>query len=221
MRGVEIRPSLRNRGSSLVDVRAQDAQLLVCSSESGLGRRDGSARSLVDGSRSLRILLRAGSRLSEQPVALGVDLRESGLRDLGVHVGAGLFDRRLLQHVFNAQACERRLALLEYRFGVIGGGARITIVEANQQLAGFDLLIVGYQDLRNEPRNVRRYRCDVAADIGVVGALEVAADRPPVITVAAACDSGYADQADDAQLLEANAWRCLQRRALLRLTQRL
>lgn len=67
---------------------------------------------------------------------------------------------------------------------MIQRSAKIAVVEANQRLAGPDIVIVSDQDLGNEPGYMRRYRRDVAADIGVVGCFDEAPDGPPVVAEA-------------------------------------
>jgi hypothetical protein len=116
-------------------------------------------------------------------VALGVDLGEISLRRLGVKIGARLPNGRLLQLVFGAQASECRGALLEHRVGMIGRRAHVTVVQAHQQLAGVNKFIVLHRHIGNETGDVRRDRRDVAADIGIIGALEKAIDGPPVVAV--------------------------------------
>jgi hypothetical protein len=65
---------------------------------------------------------------------------------------------------------------------MIQRGAKIAIVQANERLAGPDIVIVLDQDLGDEPGDMRRYRRDVASDIGVVGRFDEAPDGPPFKT---------------------------------------
>ena len=90
---------------------------------------------------------------------------------------------RLLQRVFGTQTGQHRCALLKDRFGMIGRGADIAIIEAHQHLSGIHPLVVGDQNLRDESGDVRRDRGDVSAYIGIVGALEETTDRPPMVAV--------------------------------------
>ena len=64
----------------------------------------------------------------------------------------------------------------------------IAIVEANQQLTSLHMLVVADQDLRDETRDMRRHRGDVAAGIGVVGGLDETPDIPPMMPVSRRSD---------------------------------
>jgi hypothetical protein len=66
---------------------------------------------------------------------------------------------------------------------MIGRRAHVTVVQAHQQLAGVNKFIVLHRHIGNETGDVRRDRRDVAADIGIIGALEKAIDGPPVVAV--------------------------------------
>src|SRR5262249_56400081 len=58
----------------------------------------------------------------------------------GIKVCSGLLDRRLLECVFGTQTGQHPCALSNDRFGMIGGGSDIAIIEAHQQLSGINSL---------------------------------------------------------------------------------
>src|SRR5262249_47994038 len=106
------------------------------------------------------------------------------------------------ERVFGAQTGQHRCALVEDRFGMFGGRADIAIVEAHQHLSGINSLIIGDQNLRDEPGNVRGDRSDVPAHIGVVGGLDEATGCPPIIAVAVRRQPANAGQRNQGELLE-------------------
>ena len=59
-------------------------------------------------------------------------------------------------------------------------------------MSGTDIVIVLDQNLFDEAGYMRRYRSDVASDIGVVGCFDEAPDHPPVVTEAGA---GHGEEA--------------------------
>ena len=54
------------------------------------------------------------------------------------------------------QIGERGVLVLNDRFGMSQSGLVIAVVERHHELAGFDVLIVGDQDLRHETGHMRR-----------------------------------------------------------------
>jgi len=62
--------------------------------------------------------------------------------------------------------------------------ADVAVVQSHQQLSGADALMVRHRDFGDKAGDVRRDRRDVAADIGIVGALEETIDGPPIVAVA-------------------------------------
>jgi hypothetical protein len=86
--------------------------------------------------------------------------------------------------------------VLNDRFGMRQSGLVIAVVERDHEFTGFDVLIVGDQDLRHETRHMRRQGRYVAADISVVSAFDKATGCPPVPAVSDAaqdnreCEAG-------------------------------
>src|SRR5262249_51746703 len=120
----------------------------------------------------------------EGSIPLSLRLRKARFGCLGLKVGGGLFNRRVLQRVSGAQTGQRRCALVEDRFGMFGGSADVAIIETDQHLSGVHSLIVGDQNLRDESGDGRSNRGNVPADVGIVGALDETARGPPVMAVA-------------------------------------
>ena len=84
--------------------------------------------------------------------------------------------------------CARRLArdaicAATNGLRAIRGGQVVSTVELREDLAGLHGLIVGDQNAGHEAADVGRNRGDVAADIGVIGALQEAAVVPPLMTI--------------------------------------
>jgi hypothetical protein len=66
-----------------------------------------------------------------------------------------------------------------------------------------DLLVVGHQDLLNKACDMRCHGGDVAAGIGIVGALDKAADVPPVAAVSDTTRDDGDGEAGDRQMFAA------------------
>ena len=78
------------------DLRVQDLKLLFCRHNACLRRADGCCCLLIKGERALRVLLCAGTRCGEDPIAFGILVGEFGPRSFGIEIGNGLLNRRLL-----------------------------------------------------------------------------------------------------------------------------
>ena len=102
----------------------------------------------------------------------------------------------------NLEELERCLPLVGDRLGVVESSLEISRVEMDQYLTGVDILVVGHEYLRNEPRDMRGYGRDVTAGIGVVGALDKAADGPPVAAVGDAAQGDSERKAGERQMLQ-------------------
>jgi len=135
-------------------------------------------------------------------VALVVLLRERRLRSFRVEIGLGLADGRLLQGLFAFEAIEGRLARLDNRRRPVSSGAKIAVVEPDQRLPRAHIFVVANEDLRHEASNMRRYRRDIAAGIGVVGAFDEAPDAPIFIPIPRADERDYASKRRVGQPLE-------------------
>jgi len=121
------------------------------------------------------------SGLGEAPIARILLVGERRLGRFDVDVGLRLLNDRLLRPRARLEARKRRLPLADDRVRMIQRGAKIAVIEANQRLAGPDVFIVLDQDFGDEPGDMRRYRRNVAADVGVVSRLDKAPDGPPVV----------------------------------------
>lgn len=129
-------------------------------------------------------------------------LAKLALAVLAAQIRLGLGDHLVLQHVFCFEAGKGRLALVSERPGVIECGAKVARVETDQQLTGSHPLVVGHENFRNKPGDMRRYRCDVAAGVGIVRRLDKAADPPPIIAVLHAPDRNEKAQSSGHQPLQ-------------------
>src|SRR5208337_3846901 len=101
------------------------------------------------------------------------------LRRLAVEVRLCLADGRLLQQRFRLEAGEGRLTRPDDRGRAIDRGAKIAIVQPDERLPGADISVIRDQDFRDKAGYVRRYRGDIAAGVGVVGAFDELPDAPP------------------------------------------
>ena len=79
---------------------------------------------------------------------------------------------------------------------MIGRGADVTIIEPDQELSGFDRWLSPTAIVGDESGNVRRDGSDVAANVCVVGTLEEAVDRPPILAIPRS-SAGNGQGADD------------------------
>ena len=190
LRGLQVGPRLGRGGVGLGDLRVQHVQLLARGFQPCIGGDDSGAGLRVQCVGALRILTGAGGGLRQAAIAGSV---RRGEVCLGRFLGEGallLADGGLLQHVLRAQRVECRGARGDHSFRVVQGGAVVSVVQADQRLAGLHELVVGHQHLRDETADMRRNRGDVAADIGVVGGLDEAPLGPPVVTVPACAGDG-------------------------------
>ncbi len=78
-------------------------------------------------------------------------------------------------------------------FGLGHGGAIVAIIDLHQQVTGMHDLVVGDSHLRDVAGHLGTDHGDIAADIGVVGVLDEAANAPPVTAINHA---GYQHGAD-------------------------
>ena len=144
---------------------------------------DGGDRLLVVRIRLLETLER-GVLIGGEP-AVAHDI-EPGSRDLGLcrgDLGFGLRDHRFLQATGRVEIGESGLLGGNRRIRPRQSGAIIPVVEFDQQIPGAHCLIVGDCDLGDETGDFRRDYRHVAADIGIVGALDETPDRPPLMAV--------------------------------------
>jgi hypothetical protein len=186
--GFQIRLGLGHARPRGGDFRIPHGQLLPGGGKPCLGRFGRRLRFLVDGRRSLGVLPRTVAGQRQAAVADGVLAGKRGAGNLGVEVGLGLADHSLLQDVLGFEPGERGPPLIGDCLGMIECRLEIARIEPDQQLPGFDMLVVCHQDFRNESCDMRRHRRDVAAGIGIIGALDEAPDGPPLMAVFARPD---------------------------------
>jgi len=91
------------------------------------------------------------------------------------HGGLGLGDHRAL--TFQGRTGVFQLGLGDQSVGIggLGGGAKITVVDQRQQLAGLDALVVFHQHLLDKAGHARRHQGEVGCNEGVVGGLALVA----------------------------------------------
>jgi len=80
---------------------------------------------------------------------------------------------------------ERRLLLLDGSSRTVHGCLERAIVDADDELARIDMLVVLDENLIDMPGNPWRQRCDMAADIGIVGRHQEPAGLPPLKAIPA------------------------------------
>ncbi len=124
--------------------------------------------------------------VGQLPVASPVGLGAAPFGSRRFAIGAGAADRlRLLQQLpieglqLRALGFQRRL---RRRFAGLGGAqalAEVARVQAQQQVAGLDVGVVGHQHLGDVAGDLRADRHPVGAYIGIVGALQEASAAPP------------------------------------------
>ena len=111
---------------------------------------------------------------------------EPGSRDLGLRrcdLGLSLRDHRYLQAAGRVEIGQSGLLRSNRRIRLGHSGAVVPVVQLNQQIPGVDRLIVRDRQLGDEAGYFRRDHRHVAADIGIVGALDEAANRPPLMAI--------------------------------------
>ena len=96
---------------------------------------------------------------------------EDQLGLLGADLGPRLFDQRLLALQVGLGIGEVGLGTEHVGFGGGQGGAEVAVVEAGEQLAGLDRLVVLDQNVLDEAGDFRRDQGEIGVHIGVVGAL--------------------------------------------------
>ena len=184
----------------LLLLRVDDVELALCRLERRARPGIGGERLLVVGIRLLEALHRGGAILRQAAVAVDVVLRAGDLGRGRGQLGLRLGDHRFLQPAVGLEIRQRRLLP-----GDRGGGLRqrraiVAIVELHQQVAGMHRLVVGHRDLGDEARHLGRDHRDVAADIGIVGALDEAPDGPPMMAVPGRPDADQQRRAGETEL---------------------
>ena len=95
---------------------------------------------------------------------------EDQLGLLGADLGPRLFDQRLLALQVGLGIGQVGLGTEHVGFGGGQGGAEVAVVEAGEQLAGLDRLVVLDQNVLDEAGDFRRDQGEIGVHIGVVGA---------------------------------------------------
>ncbi|VFT10245.1 Uncharacterised protein [Pseudomonas aeruginosa] len=96
---------------------------------------------------------------------------EDQLGLLGADLGPRLFDQRLLAFAGWPRHWPGWPRHEHVGFGGGQGGAEVAVVEAGEQLAGLDRLVVLDQNVLDEAGDFRRDQGEIGVHIGVVGAL--------------------------------------------------
>ncbi len=98
-------------------------------------------------------------------------------------IGLGLTHNLLLQDQLGFEPGERRLARLGDRLRMVERRLEITRIEPDQQLALFDVLMIGGEDFGDKAGDMRRHRRHIAAGVGVVGHFDKPTNGPPMVGV--------------------------------------
>ena len=167
------------------------------------GERGGGAGAV--GGRLLEALLRAeigvGELLRAVEFERGALFVGDGALRLGVGRGdlrGGLVDRRVLGLDLPADAGDRRVLGGDLGLGGVDREAVVAVVDARQQVAGVDLLVVGHRDFDDVAGDLGGDDRRVGADIGVVGGNEEAPlDEPVVAPIGAVTERGQGDERQD------------------------
>ena len=102
-----------------------------------------------------------------------------------------------------AKIVERRLLLLDGSPRTLHRRLERPVVDAEDELAGVDMLVVLDQDLIDMPGNTWRQRRDIAADIGIVGRHQEPAGLPPLKAIPAGDADGDRGAQHDERLAAA------------------
>jgi hypothetical protein len=130
-------------------------------------------------------------RTAHQAFVAGVVVpRAAHLGGGGIDAGAGLADHRVLP-LFGGVKVGQQGLLGGYRtFGLGQACTVIPVVEANQQVAGLDLLVVADQHLVDVPGHLGPDHRHLGADVGIVRGFDKASVAPPIGHVQRQCHQG-------------------------------
>ena len=175
------------------------------------GERGGGAGAV--GGRLLEALLRAESDVGEflravefERGALFVGHRAFRLGVGRGDLGGGLVDRRVLRLDLPADAGDRRVLGGDLGLGGVDREAVVAVVDARQQIAGVDLLVLGDRNFDDVAGDLGGDDGRIGADIGVVGRDEEAPlDEPVVAPVDAVAERGQGDERQDEAARRARA----------------
>src|ERR1700733_14507882 len=147
------------------------------------------ARLLMVSVRLLKALLGAKLILRQAAIPLDIVLRAADLCRGSGQLGLCLRDHRFLQPANGLEI--RQCGLLPGDCGnrLRQRGAVVAIIQLHQQIAGVHRLIVGDRNVRNEPGHLWRDYRHVAADIGIVRALDEPSHGPPMVGVPRGTDT--------------------------------
>jgi len=163
--------------------------LFHCRGERRTIALDAGARRAYARDRLLRILHRTVSRGREIHVALVFLLREGLAGLIDQDGGPGGIDERLLRVERRLAAGDRRLRRGDVGVRLVERDLIVAVVDAGEDLAGFDGFIVANKNLDEIARDFRGDRRVVGLDIGVVRRDMEASDRPVIPTeISAGCE---------------------------------
>jgi hypothetical protein len=138
----------------------------------------------------------AAPREGKQAITALVVASADDLRVGTGHARGSLRHHRLLQMTGRLEIRQCRFLRLDGRRRLGERGPIVTVVELDEQVARANRLIVRDDDSRDESCDLRGDHGYVAADIGVVGRLDEAPDRPPLMAVS---DRGNRNDGDRAR----------------------
>ena len=137
---------------------------------------------------------RSSSSAARFPSATAPSRLRVGRGDLG----GGLVDRRVLRLDLPAEAGDRRVLGGDLGLGGVDREAVVAVVDARQQIAGVDLLVLGDWNFDDVAGDLGGDDRRVGADIGVVGRDEEAPlDEPVVAPIGAVAERGQGDERQD------------------------
>ena len=144
--------------------------------------------------------------LRQAAIAIDVVLRAGDLGRGRGQFGLRLRDHRFLQPAIGLEIRQRRLLPGDRGGGLRQRGPIVAIIELHQQIAGMHRLVVGDRDIGDEAGHFRPDHRDLAADIGIVRALDEAPDGPPMVAVPGGPDADQQRRAGKTELPARTGW---------------
>lgn len=172
------------------DVGMRNRDVGVAAGQIGLRLVKGDIGVVEIGSRADRLRLKLALALLGDLGAANGRFECHLLRPRLHEAGIGAFD-------LCVDALQRKLFGGDLGLGQVEGVLIVAVIKRGEHVARFDFLVGDHIHLRDVARDLRRNRCDIALDIGVVGRHHEAAVRPPFVTIPAA--AGEKSKHDDRQ----------------------
>jgi hypothetical protein len=110
-------------------------------------------------------------------------MREPQRRLGGGYLHVGLLNGRVLQLQLGVDGADFRLSRLAVGHGLAQCGLKVPVIDAGENLASLDRLVVGYRDFADVAGDAGGDQRVVGLDVGIVGLDHEAAGAPVVRTV--------------------------------------